>query len=131
MEQQYHAQRELPDFSGRNNSCLECGEPLKGRSDKKFCDTYCRNNFHNRVNADQHREVRSINSRLLRNRRILLDLVGRRERLETDREKLRDAGYDPNYHTRTTWNTKEPILYCYEFELVWKSSKVTIRKGKL
>lgn len=38
--------------------CLECGEPLFGRSDKKFCDAACRNAWHShmRTVAKQHRQ---------------------------------------------------------------------------
>ena len=25
--------------------CLTCNKPVKGRTDKKFCDDYCRNNY--------------------------------------------------------------------------------------
>ena len=28
--------------------CLSCSKPVKGRTDKKFCDDYCRNSYHNR-----------------------------------------------------------------------------------
>ena len=33
--------------------CLECGDHLKGRIDKKFCSDYCRNSFNNKVNKDK------------------------------------------------------------------------------
>ena len=29
-----------------NKICHYCGAELKGRSDKKFCDDYCRNNYY-------------------------------------------------------------------------------------
>ena len=36
-----------------HRECLECGEPLKGRVDKKFCSDYCRNSHNNKVNKDR------------------------------------------------------------------------------
>lgn len=29
--------------------CLECGEPLYGRTDKKFCNTSCRSKYHGQL----------------------------------------------------------------------------------
>lgn len=30
-----------------DKQCLFCGSELKGRSDKKFCNDFCRNNYNN------------------------------------------------------------------------------------
>ena len=35
--------------------CLQCGATIHGRPDKKFCDSVCRNAYHNRVAASQRR----------------------------------------------------------------------------
>ena len=51
--------------------CRECGDVLQGRADKKFCDDQCRSNYNNKANNNDIAEVRSINSILRRNRRIL------------------------------------------------------------
>jgi len=51
--------------------CFECGEPLKGRIDKKFCDDACRNSYNNRVNKDTKNLIRNTNNRLRKNYRIL------------------------------------------------------------
>jgi len=44
--------------------CLECGEPLIGRSDKKFCDDQCRNAYNNKLNRDHINLYRNINNKL-------------------------------------------------------------------
>ena len=31
-------------------TCLECGEKIIGRSDKKFCNDACRNSYNNKQN---------------------------------------------------------------------------------
>ena len=58
----------------QSTNCIECNEPLKGRSDKKFCDDHCRSTFNNRRNRMDNNTIRKINLRLNRNRRILKDL---------------------------------------------------------
>jgi hypothetical protein len=42
--------------------CLACDKPLKGRTDKKFCDDYCRNNYNNQLKAAKNNVVRNINN---------------------------------------------------------------------
>ncbi len=56
-------------------NCLACERPIKGRTDKKFCDDSCRNNYNNRLNSDATPLIRNINNILRKNRRILLDLL--------------------------------------------------------
>ena len=40
-------------------TCLECGEPILGRSDKKFCSDLCRNAYNNKANSDSNNFVRN------------------------------------------------------------------------
>ena len=54
--------------------CLNCGKRLVGRSDKKFCDAYCRNSFNNQHKAKDEVFIQQTNSVIRRNRRILKDL---------------------------------------------------------
>ena len=54
--------------------CLECGDQLKGRIDKKFCSDYCRNSYNNKVNKDSKNLIRNMNNRLRKNYKILSDL---------------------------------------------------------
>jgi len=55
--------------------CLECGDPVKGRIDKKFCSDYCRNAYNNKVNKDSKNLIRNINNRLRKNHKILVQLI--------------------------------------------------------
>ena len=55
------------------NKCLECGEPVIGRIDKKFCSDYCRNTFNNKVNKESKNLIRNINNRLRKNHRVLTE----------------------------------------------------------
>src|SRR3954470_16707513 len=95
--------------------CLACEEPIKGRADKKFCDDSCRNNYNNRMNNYTCPVVRSINSILRRNRKILEQLLVTNDRkvLVIDRQKLIDKGFRFEYFTELYRSEKkEHYYYC-------------------
>lgn len=98
-------------------TCLHCGEKLLGRSDKKFCDNYCRSNFNNQNTALKHSHIRNINSILRKNRRILEQLLsGDRKAMKCNREELLLRGFQFKYFTHSYTNRKGDIYnYCYDF----------------
>ncbi|MFT7376985.1 MAG: hypothetical protein ACI88Z_000811, partial [Sphingobacteriales bacterium] len=53
------------------NACQDCGAPISGRADKKFCGHHCRNHYHNDKYKITSGVVRKINRILTRNRSIL------------------------------------------------------------
>lgn len=55
--------------------CRECGEPLKGRSDKKFCGDGCRNAYNNRRRSSRTAVMREVNRTLARNHKALSDAL--------------------------------------------------------
>lgn len=97
--------------------CLNCGKPLQGRVDKKFCDDYCRNNYNNQQNADSTNLIRNINHALKRNRHILHSLIPEGENLaKIPKEKLIRDGFNFKYFTHTYQNKKGNLYhYCYDF----------------
>lgn len=98
-------------------NCLTCAKPLRGRADKKFCDDYCRNSYNNRRNADSNNYVRSINSILKKNRRILEELILPGEETgRTDKEKLLELGFKFRYSTHSfTTQSGKIYSFCYEY----------------
>lgn len=96
--------------------CLTCGKPLRGRSDKKFCDDYCRNNYNNQLKAQTNNLVRNINHILGKNRRILESFFnGPEETIKTTREKLFRKGFSFRYFTHTYTNKKGNVyIFCYD-----------------
>jgi len=69
--------------------CMACGKPIKGRSDKKFCDDYCRNSYNNDLKSDSNNYVRNINNGLRKNRRILKESLPATEEMgKTTKDKL-------------------------------------------
>ncbi|MDN3579666.1 hypothetical protein [Mucilaginibacter flavus] len=96
-------------------TCLDCGEPLHGRADKKFCNDLCRNNYNNQLNSNSYNLVRNINNILRRNRRVLEEL-NPTGKTKTTRKKLAAKGFDFDYIT-SVYQTKAGAvyLYCYEY----------------
>ena len=93
-------------------TCLSCGRSIRGRSDKKFCDDQCRNQYNNGTRDDPGPLVRTIQYFLRKNRRVLHGLIPEpeRERIVT-REQLMALGFSFRYHTHCT---SEHRHYCYD-----------------
>lgn len=98
-------------------ACLNCGKMLKGRSDKKFCDDYCRNNYNNQQNSDQNNFVRNTNNILRKNRRILEAQIPQGEEMKKVlRERLVQEGFNFKYHTHQYQNQKGQVyFFVYEY----------------
>ena len=98
-------------------TCLQCGKGLRGRTDKKFCDDYCRNNYNNHLNAHLNNYVRNINHALGKNRRILEGLLSMsEEKTRTTKEKLLTQGFSFQYLTHTLTTKKgSTYFFCYDY----------------
>jgi predicted nucleic acid-binding Zn ribbon protein len=98
--------------------CLDCGKPLKGRVDKKFCDDYCRNNYNNQQKAKGSHSslVRNINNALLKNRKVLESVLpADDETAKASKEKLMRLGFQFKYLTHTyTTKSGKTYFYCYD-----------------
>lgn len=94
--------------------CLECGEKIIGRADKKFCSDQCRISYNNKLNSDETNYVRNVNNILRKNRRILLEL-NTTGKSRVSRDRLTEKGFDFAYYT-STYTTKEGSLYFYCYE---------------
>jgi hypothetical protein len=97
-----------------DKKCLDCGESIKGRADKKFCSDQCRNNYNNRLNSDTNNYVRNVNNILRKNRRILSD-INTTGMTKVHRDKLAKSGFDFTYYTNTWANKKgDTYRFCYD-----------------
>jgi hypothetical protein len=97
--------------------CLACDKPLKGRSDKKFCDDYCRSAYNNELKSAINNQMRNINNALGKNRRILEELLPENEETaKTTKEKLLQKGFLFKYVTHL-YTTKSGKIYhyCYDY----------------
>lgn len=79
-------------------TCLECGEKIVGREDKKFCSDGCRNAYNNKINKDSTNFMRNINNKLRKNYRILTGLNADGKG-KTTKSKLLSKGFDFEFFT--------------------------------
>lgn len=94
--------------------CLECKEPIKGRSDKKFCSDYCRNAYNNKVNKDSKNLIRNTNNRLRKNYKILSKLNSS-GKTKITKIKLINNNFDFNLFT-SIYTTKTGNVYYYIYD---------------
>lgn len=94
--------------------CLECGEKIIGRVDKKFCGDYCRNAYNNKLNKDGKNLVRNVNNRLRKNYRIL-EALNPDKKTTTTVSKLQNKGFDFNYFT-SIYTTKAGKTYYFVYD---------------
>ncbi|GAB3028164.1 hypothetical protein GCM10027051_36510 [Niabella terrae] len=98
---------------------MSCKKPItKGRTDKKFCDSGCKDNYYNALKSEEQKEIGRIDTLLKRNRRILKRLYDpRKEENIVHREKLIREGFEFDYHTHH-WITKsrgDTYFFCYDY----------------
>lgn len=101
-------------------NCLECGEKIIGRSDKKFCNDACRNAYNNKQNKDSTNLMRNINNKLRKNYRILTE-VNIEGKTKIARSKLDSLGFDFDYFTniKVYKNGSEyKFIYDYGYKLL-------------
>lgn len=93
--------------------CTRCGKPLKGRSDKKFCNDDCRSDYHNELRRARDKQLRAVNRILSSNWKILSAAL--REGLrEVPAEDL--AARNFNFKIYTTSRCRFPVgrtYWCY------------------
>jgi len=94
--------------------CLDCGTPIRGRADKKFCSDACRNAYHNKHTSDTNNLMRNVNYTLRKNRHILADL-NPHGKARVSREQLSRKGFSFSYITNI-YQTKSGKTYyfCYD-----------------
>ncbi len=111
--------------------CLDCGEPLVGRADKKFCDDACRANYNNRRNSEESSYLRKVNSILKRNRRIL-ETLNPEGKGKVKWRTLISEGFNFDYITDMHETSKgTQYRFCYEYGyLLLDNDEVLLVKRK-
>jgi len=95
--------------------CLDCGELIKGRSDKKFCDDQCRTNYNNKIKIEVSGSLKTINKILKQNRSILEKLCVD-GKSKASKVKLEQHGFNFGYFTHLYETQKgQTYKFCYEF----------------
>ena len=111
--------------------CLQCGAPLHGRTDKKFCNDSCRCDFHNGKRREQEKDLRQVNRILAANWRLLSRLL-RRGKTEIPQSEL--AALDFNFEIFTASRSRflrQRVFWCYNCSYtVSRSGMVRIRRSE-
>jgi hypothetical protein len=97
--------------------CTSCNKIIRGRSDKKFCNDYCRNAFNNQIKSPTNNLIRNTNNRLSKNRRILECIIENENQfIKIKNEKLLQMGFCFDYTTQIHKNKQGKNYYfCYDY----------------
>lgn len=97
-------------------NCMDCGDPLHGRSDKKFCSDACRNSYNNKQHKDQTNLMRNINNKLRKNFRILSELSFSDGKAKTHKNSLMASGFDFEFFTNLkTYKNGSQYVFVYDY----------------
>jgi len=112
--------------------CLSCNRGLHGRTDKKFCNDYCRNTHHNLLNSDGNNYIRNTNRILRKNRRILESLLQPAKQItKISKQALQNTGFSFQYFTNRYINKKgTQFHFCYDYgyRLLEEEQVVVVKK---
>lgn len=105
-------------------NCLNCNESIVGRSDKIFCDAYCKSSFHYKNKKGAEISLfESIDKQLKTNRRLLKSF-NKAGKAVVRKEELLSEGFNPKYFTHFWKNTKGDVyLFCFEFGFLARNEK--------
>ena len=96
-------------------TCTECGAPLRGRTDKKFCGDMCRTSHHNKKMQQKNKLIKNTISILTKNREVL-NSISEKGDIFISIEVVNNKGFRKEYftHHRTLENTGN-YKCCFEF----------------
>ena len=102
-------------------NCLACGKVLEGRTDKKFCDAYCKSSYHYKKSKEEApRFYNKVDNQLKLNRKILKN-YNKAGKATLRAETIMKIGFDPNFFTHYWKNTKGDVyLFVYEYGFLRK-----------
>lgn len=111
-------------------NCLECGEKIIGREDKKFCSDGCRNAYNNKMNKDSNNFMRNVNNKLRKNYRILAEL-NTDGKSKVSKTKLLSKGFDFDFFTnilKTKTGNTYYFLYDQGYMLLENDMYILVKK---
>jgi len=95
--------------------CLSCNNDFQGRSDKKFCDKYCKSAYHYKLSQEQAPKFyNQVDNQLKLNRRILKE-YNKAGKATVRAEIILNLGFNPNFFTHY-WKNKKGDVYLFVYE---------------
>ncbi|NJL76582.1 MAG: hypothetical protein HC892_17760 [Saprospiraceae bacterium] len=114
-------------------TCIQCGQKMTGRADKKYCSDDCKNKYHQTYQTGAKSEVAQVDKILHRNRQILATIMGeKRNKFTLARLDLDAMGFNFKYITGIYTNSQGK-LYHYVYDFAWmefSSQEVMIVRKK-
>lgn len=102
-----------------DRKCKICEKTIKGRADKIFCSTHCKNEYHKKLRYASKSAAIEINGYLKRNYAILLEILGKNKtQIKVYRNLLEKKKFRFKYHTHFHINSKNKMFY-YVYDLAW------------
>jgi len=95
--------------------CLCCGAVLEGRSDKKFCNAYCRSQHHYLQRKSSLPRIFVFISKQLKTNRRILAAYNKAGKATVRREVLLNQGFLPRVFTHY-WRSSTGNLYFFVYE---------------
>ena len=102
-----------------NAHCLECGEPLYGRTDKRFCSGLCRSKYHRHRSYAHEKLVTDEMDALLKNYSVLEQLLLLHS-FRCPLSAVESMGFNKDFVTRVTKKGKHLEYRC--FDLIYSIS---------
>ncbi len=108
--------------------CLSCEKEIEGRSDKKFCDPYCKSAYHYKKSQEETPKLyKRIQQQLKLNRKIL-KAYNKAGKATVRAEVLLAEGFNSNFFTHYWKNTKgDTYLFAFEYGFL---KRIENGKGK-
>ncbi|MGB1315536.1 MAG: hypothetical protein ACPG4Y_05915 [Chitinophagales bacterium] len=99
--------------------CKICKKALIGRTDKLFCNSYCKNQYHIGLRTFVRKKTDDIDKILHRNRAILQEVLGKkRVQIKIKRILLSKKSFNFKYHTHFYIN-KNDKMYRFVYDISW------------
>jgi hypothetical protein len=94
-------------------TCLNCGDPVTGRADKKFCSDHCRSEYNYGSRSGEYSYVKRVNYILRKNWNLLTEL-NPDGKAKVKRSRMIEKGFNFNYFTGMYTN-KNGTTYYYVY----------------
>jgi len=99
--------------------CLSCGETIRGRKGKKYCDVYCKSSYQYQKKKNKAPDFYSKVDKQLKTNRKLLSEYNKAGKSTVRADILLNQGFDPKFFTHYWKNKKGDVyLFVYEFGFI-------------
>lgn len=116
-----------------NNKCKMCNKMVRGRSDKLYCSSRCKSNYHNKLQRSTAKVTAEIDKILHRNRNILIEIMGENKtKIMVEKLKLDQNKFNYSYFTGMHINKNNKEVYnVYDFSyLIFSNQEILLYRNK-